>query len=101
MEAIIAQLVGGAIGGNGAGKLLSSASMGNLGNTIAGAVGGLAGGTALGGLMGGAGAMAAEATDAVAPSMDIGGIVGSLAGGGVGGLVVTAVIGMIKNKFMG
>ena len=41
MEAIIAQLVGGAIGGNGAGKLLSSASMGNLGNTIAGAVGGL------------------------------------------------------------
>lgn len=57
MEAIIAQLVGGAIGGNGAGKLLSSASMGNLGNTIAGAVGGLAGGTALGGLMGGAGAL--------------------------------------------
>jgi uncharacterized membrane protein YeaQ/YmgE (transglycosylase-associated protein family) len=56
MEAIIAQVVGGAIGGNGAGKLLSGANMGSLGNTIAGAV---------------------------------------------GGLVMTVVVGMLKNKFMG
>lgn len=101
MEAIIAQVIGGAIGGNGAGKLLSGSNMGGLGNTISGAVGGLGGGSILGGLMGGAGAMAAGATDAVAPGLDIAGMVRQLAGGGVGGLIFTAVVGMLKNKFMG
>ncbi|MDG1768509.1 MAG: hypothetical protein P8H36_03710 [Yoonia sp.] len=101
MEAIIAQVVGGAIGGNGAGKLLSGANMGSLGNTIAGAVGGLGGGSILGGLMGGTGAIASGAADTVAPGLDIVAMVGQLAGGGVGGLVMTVVVGMLKNKFMG
>jgi hypothetical protein len=51
--------------------------------------------------MGGTGAMAGGAADTVAPGLDIGAMVGQLAGGGVGSLVMTVVVGMLKNKFMG
>ena len=40
MEQLIIQLVAGAIGGNAAGKAMPNASLGGLGNTIAGLVGG-------------------------------------------------------------
>ena len=41
---LIIQLVAGAAGGNGLGKMLQQFTLGPLGNTIAGAIGGLAGG---------------------------------------------------------
>ena len=44
MEAIIGQLVAGAIGGNAIGKAKESMSLGTVGNTIAGLVGGVGGG---------------------------------------------------------
>ena len=39
---LIIQLVAGAAGGNGLGKMLQQFTLGPLGNTIAGAIGGLA-----------------------------------------------------------
>ena len=87
MELLIS-LIAGAAGGNAAGGLLKSLNQGTLINSIAGIVGGGLGGQILGAL--GAGGAAAG-------GMDIGSIVGQLASGGVGGGVVLAVVGMIRN----
>ncbi|GAB5473301.1 MAG: hypothetical protein Mars2KO_14000 [Maribacter sp.] len=85
---IIIQLVAGALGGNVAGKLLKNMSLGTLGNSIVGILGGGLGGQLLGMLGMGA---------AADGGMDISGILGSVAGGGVGGGVLMAIIGVIKN----
>lgn len=90
MELII-QLIAGAVGGNAAGTGVKSLSMGTMGNTIAGAVGGLGGGQLLG-LLGAGGEAAASAG-----GFDIQGLLG----GAGGGVIMTAVVGLIKNKFMG
>lgn len=86
----IIQLVIGAVGGNVAGKLLKNLSLGTIGNTIAGLVGGGIGGQVLGLL--GLGADAASGG-----GMDMSSILGSVASGGVGGGIVMAIIGAIKN----
>jgi len=84
--ALVIPLVSGAVGGNIAGKLMPSASLGGLGNSLAGIVGGGLGGQLLGmaGIAAGGG------------GMDVGSIIGSLASGGVGGGVLMAVIGLVK-----
>ena len=83
---LIIQLVSGAVGGNIAGSLMKNFSLGTLWNSVIGILGGGLGGQILGmiGLGDGGG------------EMDLGGVIGSIAGGGVGGGVVLAVIGMIK-----
>ncbi len=83
---IIIQLVSGAAGGNIAGSLMKSQSLGTVGNSIAGIIGGGLGGQLLGmlGLSTGSG------------GLDIGSIIGSIAGGGVGGGVLMIIIGFIK-----
>ncbi len=83
---LIIQLVSGAAGGNVAGSLMKNLSLGTIGNSLAGILGGGIGGQLLG--------MLGMATGA--GEMDIGGIIGSIASGGVGGGAVMAVIGMIK-----
>ena len=85
---LIIRLVIGALGGNVAGKLLKNLSLGTAGNSIVGILGGGLGGQLLGMLGMGA---AAEG------GMDMSGILGSVAGGGVGGGVLMAIIGAIKN----
>lgn len=90
---LIIQLVTGAVGGNVAGKLLKNLSLGTLGNSITGILGGAVGGQLLGML--GLGAGAADA--ASGGGMDMSGILGSVASGGVGGGVIMAIIGFIKN----
>ena len=72
---IIIQLISGAVGGNAAGALLKKLSLGTIGNSIAGIIGGGLGGYVLGllGVATGAG------------GMDVAGVIGSIAGGGVGG----------------
>ncbi len=70
-----------------AGKLLKNLSLGTAGNSIVGILGGGLGGQLLGMLGMGA---AAEG------GMDISGILGSVAGGGLGGGVLMAIIGAIK-----
>lgn len=82
---MIINLVSGAVGGNVAGKLFKSLNMGTLWNSIAGIVGGGLGGQLLGMLgVGGGG------------SMDLMGILQTVASGGVGGGVLMAIVGMIK-----
>jgi hypothetical protein len=85
MEQIIIQLISGAIGGNAVGKVLKNLDLGTLGNSLAGIVGGGLGGQLLG-MMGAGGA----------EGMDIGGIIQSVASGGVGGGVLMAIIGIVK-----
>lgn len=91
MEQLIISLVAGAIGGNAVGMAAPKLSLGTLGNSISGIVGGGLGGQILSML--GAGGVAAAAGG----GMDIGSIIGSLASGGVGGGVIMAVIGLIRN----
>jgi hypothetical protein len=93
---IIIQLVIGAVGGNAAGKAMPDKSLGTTGNTIAGAIGGLGGGQLLDMILGG-GAMATDAAAGMAAGgMDIGAIIQDVAGGGIGGAVLTVVVALIK-----
>lgn len=71
---LIIQLIAGATGGNLAGSLMKNLSLGTLGNSIAGILGGGLGGQILGMLN----MMPAGG------EMDLMGILGSVAGGGVG-----------------
>ena len=84
---LIIQLISGAVGGNLAGKLMKNFSMGTLWNSVVGILGGGLGGQVLGML--GIGDGGSE--------MDLTGILGSIGSGGVGGGIVMAIIGMIKN----
>lgn len=90
---IIVQLVTGAVGGNVAGKLLKNLSLGTIGNTIAGLLGGGVGGQILGLL--GLGAGVADA--ASGGGMDMSNILGSVASGGIGGGLIMAIVGAVKN----
>ena len=92
MEQLLINLVTGAIGGNAAGKASSSFDLGTLGNTIAG----LVGGGALGQLV----TLLLPAITAAAQSgnFSIGSIVSQAIAGGAGGAILTALVGLIKNK---
>ena len=87
---LLIQLASGAIGGNVAGSLMKNLSLGTLWNSVAGIAGGGLGGTILGML-----GMGVDQT--VGSGMDVSGILGSLAGGGVGGGALMAIIGMVRN----
>ncbi len=88
---LVIQLASGAVGGNIAGALFKKLSLGTAGNSIVGILGGGLGGQLLGLL--GIGGAAAAGTG----SMDIDSIVSSIAGGGVGGGVLMAIIGLIRS----
>lgn len=91
----IIQLIAWAVGGNAAGGLLKNISLGPLGNTIAeGADGGI-GGSILSGLIPALGSAASGAG-----GFDIAAMAGQLAGGGITGAIVTAVVGRIKNALI-
>lgn len=83
---LIIQLISGAVGGNVAGSLMKENSLGTLGNSLAGILGGGLGGQLLGML-----GMAANSG-----SLDLSGILTSIAGGGVGGGALMAIIGVIR-----
>lgn len=83
---LIIQLASGAVGGNLAGALLKKQSLGTLWNSIAGIAGGGLGGQLLG-LLG----------IATSGGMDISGILSNVAGGGVGGGALMAIIGLIRS----
>lgn len=87
MEILIG-LLSGAVGGTTAGKLLSKIDQGTIINAVAGIVGGGLGSTILGAV--GTGGMAGG-------GMDIAGIIGQVASGGIGGGVLLAIVGMIRN----
>lgn len=83
---LIIQLISGAVGGNAAGALMKNFSLGPVWNSVIGIVGGGLGGQLLG--------MLGIATST--GGMDMASVVGSIAGGGVGGGVLLAIIGVIK-----
>ena len=86
MELLIG-LISGAVGGNVAGAAVKNINQGTLINSIAGIVGGGLGSQLLG--MVGAGAMAGG-------GMDLMGIIGQVASGGVGGGVVLAIVSVVR-----
>jgi hypothetical protein len=92
MLSLLVQLISGAVGGNIAGGLLKHASLGPVGNSIVGILGGGLGGQLLG-MLGMASAGAAGGG-----SLDIGSILSSVAGGGVGGGILMAIVGMIRQQ---
>lgn len=83
---IIIQLVSGAAGGNIAGGLLKNLSLGPTGNTVTGGIGGLI----LGQLLP---LLSSPAADSI-----INGVIGQIAGGGIGGIVLTAIVGAIRKS---
>ncbi|MEJ0087526.1 MAG: hypothetical protein WDO72_17770 [Pseudomonadota bacterium] len=88
ITSLIVQLISGAVGGNVAGGLLKKLSLGTVGNSIVGILGGGLG-SALLNVFGIGGNSAG--------GMDLGSIVSSIAGGGVGGGVLLAIVGAIRN----
>lgn len=84
---LIIQVISGAVGGNIAGALLKKFDLGPIGNSIVGLLGGGLGGQIL--RMLGVGV-------AGPGGLDIASIVSSIAGGGVGGGVLMAIVGFIR-----
>ena len=82
---LILSLISGGVGGNIAGALLKQFSLGPVGNSIVGILGGAAGGA----IMNHVGALASTGT-----ADDVG-------GSAVGGAVLMAIVGAIKNAMAG
>jgi len=93
---LIIQLVAGAVGGNVAGKANTKFDMGGAGNSIVGAIGGVVLGQIVERVTGGA--ITADQAAAATQGMDIAGIISSLVGGGAGGAILSAIVGMLKNR---
>jgi uncharacterized membrane protein YeaQ/YmgE (transglycosylase-associated protein family) len=89
ITSLLIQLVSGALGGNVAGAALKKFSLGTVGNSIVGILGGGLGGQLLG-MLGVGGVETADGGSGMAS------ILSSIAGGGVGGAVLLAIIGAIK-----
>src|SRR5437868_5502152 len=87
---LIIQLISGVVGGNAAGAALKDYNLGNLGNTIAGAIGGVGGGQLLQALI------PAIASAAAGGGVDIGSVLGQIVGGGAGGAILTVIAGLVK-----
>jgi hypothetical protein len=93
---LIIQIVAGAIGGNAAGSAMKEKSLGSTGNSIAGAIGGVILAQIVQRVTGVQ--IPPDAAGAVASGLDIGSIIKDLIGGGAGGAILTAIVGMIKNR---
>lgn len=93
---LIIQLVLGAVGGNAGAAVVKNASLGTTGNSIVGAVGGIVLGWLLNKMTGGAVPVDAAATAEAASN--IGAYIRDVIGGGVGGAILTVVVGLIKNS---
>jgi len=85
---LIIQVIAGAIGGTAAGSRMENVNLGTLGNVIAGALGGVGGGHIAGWLV--------PALSA-AQGIDFTSVIGQLAGGSIGGAILTIIAGMLKN----
>lgn len=82
---LLVQLLSGAVGGNVAGAILKSVSLGTLGNSLAGVLGGGVGGQLVGALLG-------EAAE---------GLIGQVLGGAVGGALVLILAGFLRRMMGG
>ena len=97
---ILVQLIAGGVGGNGIAAVLKQVNLGPVGNTIAGAIGGWAG-TWLASMIPGLSDLVGGAAAATGSGgLDIGALAGQGVTGLVGGGLLTAIAGMIKNATM-
>jgi uncharacterized membrane protein YeaQ/YmgE (transglycosylase-associated protein family) len=87
MESLIIQLLSGAVGGNLAAKAMPKFDLGTLMNSVAGVVGGGVGAQLIGAVLPGL----------LSGGLNLGGIVSSVASGGVGGGALLAIIGVIRS----
>jgi hypothetical protein len=87
---LVIQLVAGVVGGNAAGAALKDYNLGNIGNTIAGAIGGVGGGQLLQ-------AVIPIASAAGGGGLDVGALIGQIVGGGAGGAILTVIAGLVKS----
>src|SRR5258707_380202 len=87
---LIIQLIAGVAGGNAVGAALKDYNLGNLGNTIAGAIGGVGGGQILQALI------PAIASAAAGGGLDVGALVGQIVGGGRGGAMLPIIARLVK-----
>ncbi len=92
---LIIQLLSGAGGSSLLANAVSKLNLGPAGNLITGAIGGVGGGHLLDALLGGGGSTAAAAN--AASGLDFGSIISQIVGGGVGGGILTAIVGLIRN----
>lgn len=94
---LIIGLISGIVGGNIAGAAAPDKSLGGLGNSVAGLLGGGMGSW----LLQAAGLLTQVVTTANqtagATGIDLASILGNIGGGGVGGAVLTLIVGLIKN----
>ena len=85
---LLISLVSGVLGGNAAGATMKERSLGTVGNSLSGLLGG-----GLGALLLPALGMAVQGQS----GLDIGSLIGNIAGGGIGGAVLTIIVGFLKN----
>ncbi len=98
ITALLIQLISGGVGGNIVGAILKKLNLGPVGNSIAGIVGGIITGQLLR-LLGPGGATAVgNAATAAAGSAGMGSLLANVGGAGLGGAVLTAIIGAIKGR---
>lgn len=91
MEEFVIGLLAGAIGGNLVGIFARKLSLGALVNSLTGIVGGGIGAQVIGVII------YNIVSDGAAPGPDITSMLISIISGGVGGVVVTAIIGKLRN----
>ena len=96
LTAILIQLISGGVGGNIAGAVLKKLNLGPVANSIVGIIGGVITGQVI--KMLGAGGAAATAAAASTGGMDMSSILSNVGGAGIGGAVLTAVVGLIKTQ---
>jgi len=87
---LIIELISGAVGGNIAGAAMKENTLGTVGNSIAGIIGGGLGGTILQSVLGSAAAGGG--------GIDLQSILTTVGGGGVGGAILMAIVGIVKNQ---
>ena len=92
MTDLIVQVIAGALGGTAAGSVLKDLSLGKPGDAISGAIGGGVVGQILNSVLGG--------DPSAVGGVDIASLVKSVFGGGIGGAVVMAIIGALRNAMM-
>lgn len=97
MEQLIIGLISGAVGGNAAGMASEKLNQGTLVNSIAGIVGGGLGSSVLSNFM----SPDALAGMAQAGGLDLGAIATDVAGGGIGGAAVLALVSVAKRVMGG
>jgi hypothetical protein len=86
------QLVSGAVGGTLVGRTKMGRAIDPVLKLVVGAIGGIGGGQLAGLLLGGGAAVA----EGAAPGFDFAALITSVLAGGVGGGVLTAILGMLK-----